>query len=528
MGSGLVPNGIATKTRGKNAEVLAMAAGLRPFLIASAASAALAATAGTTAAGSNPPASPQTFEALGNAAMDTLTGTLYAGDGRWKACLQGGCPAIDHDWGADALTYALYLRWNARPDARAFELLRAIAAALPDYPPCRLPGCTQWSDVPSWDAIAALRAYQATGDPAALERARAAYASVADSDAYGGGACPEIRFQRPPLVRARDPAQGAFKTLETDANALKAALLLYEVTREDAYRSDALSTYAAIRRNYLDPEVPLYTVYVEDRGGRCAQLPHRFFASVNGDMIWSGLALARATGEQTYGAQAIASAQAVDGRLADSRGVFADLQAENDVAEPLVEAMLELATREPERGRFARDWILRNASAAAGARRPDGTYGRFFDGPPPRAPATAWQTNGALALAIAAAQLAPDAIAGGPPDWTAAQNLRVSVRTETLPAELTFTGSGAALIGTLGERCCQIGHARVLVDGVETFDDSGIWQNKSSSGQSLRDSVLFAWRWPAAGPHHIEILPGEPNGKEGGAFADIRRMLVAP
>jgi hypothetical protein len=68
----------------------------------------------------------------------------------------------------------------------------------------------------------------------------------------------------------------------------------------------------------------------------------------------------------------------------------------------------------------------------------------------------------------------------------------------------------------------------VLVDGVETFDWSGIWQNKSSPGRSLPDSVLFAWRWPAAGPHRIEILAGEPNRKEGDAFADIRRMLVAP
>lgn len=488
--------------------------------------AALVATLGATNAGSAP--ATETFAAIGTDAMDTLTGTLYAGDGTWKACLSSGCPSIDRDWGADALTYAVYLRWHANRDARALDLLRAIAHTLPNYPVCRVPDCTQWSDVPSWDAIAAVRAYQATGDPSALDRARAAYASVAESDAYALGACPEIRFQRPPAVRARDPGQGGFKTLETDANALKAALLLYDATRERAYLSDALSTYDAIRRRFLDPDVPLYTVYVEDRDGECTQLPHRFFASVNGDMIWNGLALARATGDEAYGAQAIATAHAIDDRLADSRGVFADLQAENDVVEPLVEAMLELAQREPERGRFARDWILRNAAAALGTRRPDGTYGRFFDGPPPPAPATAWQTNGGLALAIAAAQLAPDEVAAVQPGWSAAQTLRVSVATDTLPSTLTFTGSGVALVGTLGEHCCQTGHARVLVDGVETFDRSGIWQNKSSPGRSLPDSVLFAWRWPVAGAHRIEILAGEPNRKEGGAFADIGQMLVVP
>ena len=93
----------------------------------------------------------------------------------------------------------------------------------------------------------------------------------------------------------------------------------------------------------MDPRVPLYTVYVFDDGHTCRQLPHRFFASVNGDMIWSGVALYRDTGRRSYLNQAISTAAAVQRYLSDGRGVFADLQAENDIVEPLIEGMLALA-----------------------------------------------------------------------------------------------------------------------------------------------------------------------------------------
>ena len=150
--------------------------------------------------------------------------------------------------------------------------------------------------------------------------------------------------------------------------------------------------------------MPLYSVYVFDDGQRCTQVPHRFFASVNGDMIWSGFQLARITGETRYLNEALATARAVDRYLSDPAGVFADLQAENDIVEPLVEGMFVLAK---DGQTFARRWILRNAAAALSARKREGTYGRFFDGPPPRAMTTAWQTNGGFAIEIAAAALAP-------------------------------------------------------------------------------------------------------------------------
>ena len=113
-----------------------------------------------------------------------------------------------------------------------------------------------------------------------------------------------------------------------------------------------------------------------------------------------------------------------------------------------------------------------------------------------------------------------------PRGWAGARYVTDDV--STLPATLTFHGSGIALLGTLGEQCCEPGHARVLIDGHETFDETGIWQNKSSAGRAFGDTVLFAWRWSASGEHRVTLLPAERNAKEGGAFVDVTSELVIP
>ena len=113
---------------------------------------------------------------------------------------------------------------------------------------------------------------------------------------------------------------------------------------------------------------------------------------------------------------------------------------------------------------------------------------------------TAWQVNGGIALEIAAAALQPRGTVSTTHAWAAAELVpRDIVGTG---GAIEFHGSGIALLGTLGEKCCEPGHARVLVDGNETFDQTGIWQNKSSSGRAIDRAVLFAWRWPKA-----SILP---------------------
>ena len=267
----------------------------------------------------------------------------------------------------------LYARWLVTHDAALEPAFRALERTEPQYGDCRRPHCKNWSDVPMWDAVAALRTYDVTHDDVALRNAEAAYRAVAASDVYARGACPALDYQRP------HAESGGLKTLETDANRTLAAVLLAQRTHRPEYLAAAAAQYAAVRAWFYDPQLDLYTVYVFDDGRACRALPHRFFASVNGVMIDAGLELARATHDERYAREARATAHAIRA-LDDDRGIFTDLQAENDVVAPLVLAMLQLA-----RGgdAFAKDWIVRNAAAAAHARRADGAYGRFFDGPPP-------------------------------------------------------------------------------------------------------------------------------------------------
>jgi hypothetical protein len=148
----------------------------------------------------------------------------------------------------------------------------------------------------------------------------------------------------------------------------------------------------------------------------------------------------------------------------------------------------------------------------------------MFDGPAPATTTTAWQTNGGLALEIAAAELAPHAKASVVHTWAHARSVPDDVA--NLPARITFYGSGIALYGTLGEQCCESGHARVFVDGRETFDETGIWQNKSSASRSIPNTVLFAWRWPHSGMHTLVFQPGVTNAKEGTPFLHLTAYAV--
>ena len=461
----------------------------------------------------------QGFREAGTSAVANLLATFYReGKWRWATTLP---TATNQDHGDDALTTVLYLRWTGTHDPSLVPIFAALARTAVTYgPPCRAAKCSEWSDYPLWDSVAASETWAVTGDPKALSNARAGYAAVAGSNAYALGACPEILYQQP----FGGAATYRLKTLETDANLVKAALLLWRETREPAYLVDARAHYAAIESRYRDAEVPLYTTYVFDDGARCTPLPHRFYASVNGLMIWNGLALARATGDAAYRARAVDTARAVAALLADGRGVFADLQAENDVVAPLVEAMFTLAREGGDGSADARRWIVRNAAASTCNRHADGSFGRFFGGPATSATTTSLQANGGYALAVAAAALAPRKRAE-PGGWANARFVAADAR--GFPARFAFTAARVAVIGTIGEACCEPGHARVFVDGVETFDRRGIWQNKSNTGLTMPGSVLFAWGWRTPGPHRLDFLPGKPNGKEGGPFLHIAGFLLA-
>ena len=446
-------------------------------------------------------------------------------NGGWKNCMSG-CSAQNTDWGADSLTYTLYLRWKINHhDPSVVTYMQTLAeTALTWQPPCQtLAGCRQpWSDQPLWDSIALGREYEVAGMNNAdiLSKEEAAFNVVdgAGSFIYLFGACPSIHYQQP------GGGANQLKTLETDSNYIKAALLLYGFTKNVSYLNKARAEYAAVRHYFLDPNLPLYTVYVFDNGTSCSQAPGRFFASVNGNMIGNGLWLAQYTGDTTYSDDALATAQAVTNDLSDANGVFADMQAENDIVEPLIEAMYEVATEQKQA--FAQIWILTAASASASSLKSDGAYSRFFDGPPQPGISSEWQSNGGYALAVAAAGIDPIGTPTTTTAWGNARSYQISITTAALPASISFTGTGIALIGILGELCCEAGHARVFIDGTEVVDKTGIWQNKSSSGISIANTVLFAWRWPTAGRHTIQIQPGIYNAKEGGSFIDITSYMV--
>jgi len=455
-----------------------------------------------------------TYAALARRALVTLEREYYNAAGEWHMCVPVRCYTTNEDWGADSLTYTLYLHWLLTHDRRVAPIMNALTATAPAS------HAGGWSDVPMWDSIAAAREYQVTGNDAALGKAILAFRYVADTGRrlFARGACPIVFYQQP---------GGGFnklKTLETGSNYIKAALLLYQLTRSPSYLAAAEDQYQAVRTEFLSPGVPLYTVYVFDNGSSCRQLPARYFGSVNGNMIWAGYYLAKATGRAAYLSEAIATAKAVAAHLGDATGVYADLQAENDVTEPLIEAMYDLAAYGHQA--FARRWLLAAASAAAADVTAGSSYGRFFDGPPPRSPVTAWQANGGLALALVAGALDPRGRPTDPGFWARAPFVPDNLTMTSGPVRFTFTGRAVAIAGTIGEVCCESGHARVFIDGRLTFDQTGIWQNKSSSGVPLPGSVLFAWRWPAPGRHTIEISPGFPNGKEGTSFFHMTGYYV--
>lgn len=458
---------------------------------------------GTTAA-----ASRNGYAVLAARAIRMLETRYYNGTGEWHMCVPVICNTKNRDWGADSLTDTLYFHWQLSHGTDVLPFMRTLAHTAYTYRPAD----RGTSDVAMWDSVAMAREYQVTGDPIALAKSEAAFRWVDSVKAaeYARGACPTIDYEY---------AGGGtthLKTLETDSNYIKAALLLYQITHDAAYLGKAEAKYDDAREYFLDPAVPLYTAFVFDNGSSCRQLGGRYFASVNGNMIWAGTTLAKITGLPGYLSEAIATARAVGRYLSDGAGVYADLEADNDVVEPLIEAMYDLATLDHQA--FARNWLMTAASAAGADATAAGAYGRFFDGPPPRGPVTAWQLNGGIALMVAAAALDP---LGGPADpgfWQHAPFVADNQRLATVPIRISFTGRAIAIIGALGDVCCLAGHARVFIDGRETFDRTGIWQNKTSSARRLPGEVLFAWRWKVPGPHTIVISPGIPDAMEGGSF----------
>jgi hypothetical protein len=455
------------------------------------------------------------YTARADLSMRLLEHTFYNGTGLWHMCRGLVCSTKNMDWGSDSLTYVLWFRWMLTKDPAVPPIMRTLAKTAHMW----VRGDKGSSDTAMWDSIANAREYQVTGSRTALAKSEAAFRWV-DSVMAGGfaaGTCPGVDYQWP------HGRGGNLKTLETATNYIKAALLLHELTGSPGYLAKAESKYDQVRRYFSTAAAPLYTVYAFDDGHACRALPGRYFASVNGNMIWAGAELAAVTGRQGYLHQAIATARAVGSRLSDAAGVYANLQADNDVAEPLIEAMYRLAAGEHQR--FAATWLLTAASAAGADQNAAGEFGRFFDGPPPASVATAWQINGGAALIQAAAALDPHGSPADPAFWRRAKFVADNRGLDDSQLEISFTGRAIAIMGSIGAVCCGNGHARVYVDGTETFNRTGIWQNMTSPSVEQPGQVLFAWRWPASGPHKITIRPGIADDQEGGSFFQMAGYL---
>jgi hypothetical protein len=468
------------------------------------------------------------YRALAGRAVTALYGRLFVPRRGWRMCLglRVRCHVRDQDWGADSLTYVAWLDYSLTRDRRVPPMMAQLSRAAQDY--------RTWigngSDVPLWDSIANSREYQVSvardpkrPDNHALVLAERAFAFVDSgpfATKFARGHCPAIDYQHPDGVKPQGFGARDLKTLETDSNYIKAALLLSAETtgsQRQAYLAKAKQRYAAVRQYYLEGN--LYTTYVFDTKTACTPDPGQFFASVNGNMIWDGNRLYQLTRRAGYLADALATARSVTARLSDGAGVFEDMQSEYDTVEPLVEGMYALAAAGH---RVGRQWLLANAAAAAAgwvrSGAAAGLYGRFFGGPPPRRAVTAWQANGAVALLLAAARLAPGGRPGRPGYWRAARfhrddrwlGARRSVR-------IAFTGRAVTIIGTIGERCCQLGYARLRIDGRAAVDNTGIWQN-CDNFRPMPGSVLFAWRWRRAGRHVIAIVPGPADPMLGRPF----------
>src|SRR5215467_961488 len=232
------------------------------------------------------------FAGRATRAVRLLERTFYNGTGLWHMCVSLPCSTKNRDWGSDSLTYVLYFRWMLTRDRSVPPIMRTLASTAHAW----VRGDKGSSDTVMWDAIAEAREYQVTGSAVALAKAVQAFRWVDSvmAPGFATGACPDIDYQWP-------YGRGTgLKTLETATNYIKAALLLHEITGSAAYLAKAESEYQQVRRHFLIGSAPLYTVYVFDDGSTCRPLPGRYFASVNGNMIWAGSALAADTGNRAY------------------------------------------------------------------------------------------------------------------------------------------------------------------------------------------------------------------------------------
>ncbi len=82
-------------------------------------------------AGAAPGAAGPGYAALAHRALVTLEHDYYNGAGEWHMCVPVRCYTTNEDWGADSLTYTLYLHWLLTGDRRVRPIMNALTATAP-------------------------------------------------------------------------------------------------------------------------------------------------------------------------------------------------------------------------------------------------------------------------------------------------------------------------------------------------------------------------------------------------------------
>src|ERR1700719_4674821 len=109
---------------------------------------------GCVPAGAGPGARGLPYAALAGRALVTLERAYYNGAGGWHMCVPVRCDTTNEDWGADSLTYTLYLHWLLTRDRRVVPIMNALTATAPAS------HAGGGRGVSLWGFIAAAREYQ--------------------------------------------------------------------------------------------------------------------------------------------------------------------------------------------------------------------------------------------------------------------------------------------------------------------------------------------------------------------------------
>ena len=73
------------------------------------------------------------YARLAASAVGALEQSYYTGSGTWNMCVPAICNQTNTDWGADSLTYSLYLHWKLTGDRGVAPIMNALTGTARRY-----------------------------------------------------------------------------------------------------------------------------------------------------------------------------------------------------------------------------------------------------------------------------------------------------------------------------------------------------------------------------------------------------------